>query len=954
MDWFLIIWFCIECAIHIAAEGAHPQCYFFGRETDSWTTQARWNVFDFTVAYLSMVLATILTGAGESSVRVVVLLRLLRLLRLATILNKSPELTVIVAGFNSAVNNVFYILLVLVIIFYIFAILGFYLFSQNDPVRFGSAGMAMVTLLQCATLSQWDEVMYTQIYGCDVFPGTLYVDRSNFTVSPRSDFIDDDDALKALDAEGKIGKPRQPTAHGKRFGTMAGLMEPIFCDKPRPMPHIAELYFGTFTVLTSFVVLSLFVGVITLSMLEQMETHIRKKRAHGRAAELRAQLHVSLQHTQSTRKRIKDAIESRSARIGPPQRSPAAAAAAAAAETVAGQRGNGTGGWEEVKEEARVEKAGSSAGAEQDAGGGGFLEMTVLYDFTKTNKNGEDENEEEDEEGDYDDDDIEGDDDYDDEDYEEPLDDYNEENGWGLGGADESEEASLLRMEAGGAGLSTPSRRQSRRQSLERKEGAATEEEQRLQQKRRRRKRRRKLGRGRGIDSGVETFGLVSDRELMRGVLSELENLDVKERALEEKINRSGFSYLSTDEGKLESVTFELISDRPGEELACLTEILGGPKSASRRFYVETLAVKCKALSRSKEFELFVTLLVTLAALLVVLETVTNRRREPSFSPRVLGTMNIVVLLLFVLEVVVKLVGEGTAPLKYFDSSWNCFDATVVVLSLVALLSGGQNVSIIRIVRLLQIIKLTKRLRNLRVLIEALLTGLASVGYVMVLISVFNFILGIASINYFAANDGFHFGTVRDSMTSLYRIETLQAWEELLYVNMFGCDRYFTTATSPFNQDSCEEPFAAGFAVLPFFIFVVVFGEVIRLNHALLMLLICQGSLLMVCAFFGTYRITCDADTAGGGNYGRYQRVGSRDRGGARDRSARVGRGGSVPRRVRCPRSAPPAPIPAWRQHGRGRLGNHRPPRQPAQILVSARQIIEFFCDTMRCSCATH
>ena len=94
-----------------------------------------------------MILATILTGAGESSVRVVVLLRLLRLLRLATILNKSPELQVIVAGFQSAINSVFYICLVLIILFYMYAILGFYLFHRNDPVRFGNIGVAMTTLL---------------------------------------------------------------------------------------------------------------------------------------------------------------------------------------------------------------------------------------------------------------------------------------------------------------------------------------------------------------------------------------------------------------------------------------------------------------------------------------------------------------------------------------------------------------------------------------------------------------------------------------------------------------------------------------------------------------------------------------------------------------------------------------------------------------------------------------
>jgi hypothetical protein len=111
-DFALLVWFCVECNVHITAEGDHPQCYFFGRESESWSLPARWNVFDFSVSYASLLLATVISETGESSYRIVVLLRLLRLARLATILNKSPEMAVIVAGFVSAVNSVFYILIV--------------------------------------------------------------------------------------------------------------------------------------------------------------------------------------------------------------------------------------------------------------------------------------------------------------------------------------------------------------------------------------------------------------------------------------------------------------------------------------------------------------------------------------------------------------------------------------------------------------------------------------------------------------------------------------------------------------------------------------------------------------------------------------------------------------------------------------------------------------------------
>lgn len=58
----------MQCNIHIATEGQHPQCYFFGRDAEKWSTQAKWNVFDFTVSYLSLVLATVITEVPQTTV----------------------------------------------------------------------------------------------------------------------------------------------------------------------------------------------------------------------------------------------------------------------------------------------------------------------------------------------------------------------------------------------------------------------------------------------------------------------------------------------------------------------------------------------------------------------------------------------------------------------------------------------------------------------------------------------------------------------------------------------------------------------------------------------------------------------------------------------------------------------------------------------------------------------
>lgn len=53
----------------------------------------------------------------------------------------------------------------------------------------------------------------------------------------------------------------------------------------------------------------------------------------------------------------------------------------------------------------------------------------------------------------------------------------------------------------------------------------------------------------------------------------------------------------------------------------------------------------------------------------------------------------------------------------------------------------------------------------------------------------FNFLCAVVAIYMFRRNDPFHFANMSRTMVTLYRFETLQSWEMVLYINMFGCDR---------------------------------------------------------------------------------------------------------------------------------------------------------------------
>ncbi len=101
-----------------------------------------WNVFDFLVVAVALVPAS-----GPFSV-----LRVLRLLRLVRMM---PALRNIVESLLHAVPGIISIFALLLLVFYVFAIIATSLFGQTHPQWFGSLGESLYTLFQVMTLESW-------------------------------------------------------------------------------------------------------------------------------------------------------------------------------------------------------------------------------------------------------------------------------------------------------------------------------------------------------------------------------------------------------------------------------------------------------------------------------------------------------------------------------------------------------------------------------------------------------------------------------------------------------------------------------------------------------------------------------------------------------------------------------------------------------------------------------
>lgn len=208
--------FVVELAVRMAAYWPRPHRFF----------AEAWNVFDFVI-----VAVCLMPMGGEWAA----VLRLARVLRVLRLLSTVPRLQILVNALLHSLPSIGYVAALLGMLFYVYSVMGVFLFRDNDPVHFGSLGRAMLSLFRVVTLEDWTDVMYIQMLGSDVYPIANYASL-----------------------------PVQP-------------------ENPAGRPLVAGVYFVSFVLIGTMIVLNLFIGVVLNSMTEAQ--HEQARAALAKAAE---------------------------------------------------------------------------------------------------------------------------------------------------------------------------------------------------------------------------------------------------------------------------------------------------------------------------------------------------------------------------------------------------------------------------------------------------------------------------------------------------------------------------------------------------------------------------------------------------------------------------------------------------------------------------------------------
>jgi voltage-gated sodium channel len=124
-----------------------------------------WNVFDFVIVGISL-----LPAAGGFSV-----LRALRILRVLRVVSVVPSLRRVVDGLGRALPGMGSVFLLILIIYYIAAVMATKLFGASFPEWFGSLTATAFTLFQIMTLEGWSGEIVRPIMAVYPYAWTFFV-----------------------------------------------------------------------------------------------------------------------------------------------------------------------------------------------------------------------------------------------------------------------------------------------------------------------------------------------------------------------------------------------------------------------------------------------------------------------------------------------------------------------------------------------------------------------------------------------------------------------------------------------------------------------------------------------------------------------------------------------------------------------------------------------------------
>ena len=129
-----------------------------------------------------------------------------------------------------------------------------------------------------------------------------------------------------------------------------------------------------------------------------------------------------------------------------------------------------------------------------------------------------------------------------------------------------------------------------------------------------------------------------------------------------------------------------------------------------------------------------------------------------------------IVIVIFCVEIVLRIYAHGPA---FFRDPWGVFDFIVVAITLTP---SNDSLSVLRSLRVLRVLRLVSAVPRLRRIVAALLHAVPGVAAIGALLMLVFYVFAVITTKLFGSAFSDWFGTIGESMFTLFQIMTLESW----------------------------------------------------------------------------------------------------------------------------------------------------------------------------------
>lgn len=187
------------------------------------------------------------------------------------------------------------------------------------------------------------------------------------------------------------------------------------------------------------------------------------------------------------------------------------------------------------------------------------------------------------------------------------------------------------------------------------------------------------------------------------------------------------------------------------------------------------LTTALRRLSEARAFQLTAIAVIVFNAVLIGVETYDSLVEQYG---RLFFALDAACLTFFIVELAIRIGAFGRRPWQFFKGGWNVFDFIVVAAVLVPGLR--ENVTLLRMLRLARIVRILRAFPSLRILLTAVWRSLPSATGVFGIAAVVLYLYGMVGWILFGEAQPEEYGTIGDSVLTLFALMTMDNVSEVL------------------------------------------------------------------------------------------------------------------------------------------------------------------------------